>query len=87
MARSSDERWTAGAILVCLYAIFIVWFCGFPMAPTPITEVDAEVRSGYSRRKINACAVASHAHICPVNVWVPPTRGQPWPRSGQLLRV
>jgi len=43
MARSSDERWTAGAILVCLYAIFIVWFCGFPMAPTPITEVDAEV--------------------------------------------
>ena len=50
MARSSDERWTAGAILVCLYAIFIVWFCGFPMAPTPITEVDAEVGLPTCRR-------------------------------------
>jgi hypothetical protein len=43
--RLSDERWTAAAILVCVYAIFIVWFCGFPMAPIPLTEVDAEVRT------------------------------------------
>ena len=42
--RLSDERWTAAAILVCLYGVFIVWFCGFPMAPIALSEVDAEVR-------------------------------------------
>lgn len=60
--RLSDERWTATAILVCLYAIFVVWFCGFPMAPIPLTEVDAEVSFGAPSRLAPAViSVASPA--------------------------
>eukprot|EP00037_Helgoeca_nana_P018530 m.177316 g.177316 ORF g.177316 m.177316 type:complete len:288 (-) comp24478_c1_seq1:2812-3675(-) len=58
--RLSDERWTAAAILVCVYAIFIVWFCGFPMAPIPLTEVDAEEYRDSFKGKVFEDEIAAH---------------------------
>jgi len=58
--RLSDERWTAAAILVCLYGVFIVWFCGFPMAPIALSEVDAEAYRDAFKGKIFEDEIAPH---------------------------
>lgn len=58
--RLSDERWTATALLVAIYAIFIVWFCGPPMAPIPLTEVDAEEYRELFKGKILEEEISPH---------------------------
>mmetsp|Transcript_17483 Transcript_17483/g.45697 ORF Transcript_17483/g.45697 Transcript_17483/m.45697 type:complete len:287 (-) Transcript_17483:183-1043(-) len=58
--RLSDERWTAAAIIMCLYAIFIVWFCGPPMSPMPIDEVGVEEFRELFKGKIFEDEIAAH---------------------------